>query len=294
MSIDRLPPDDELRPGPVGKETFDLSAYGLPCLKVFGRISSYMTDFVSEMHTHRGVVECLFCGKGHLKFVTPGGEYDLMPGQAFVSRPNEPHAQVMSVYGARVYGAMFSLSPKDWVKSGFTAEEANWVVRRLRALPRLGKPDKAMGTGCNSIHALVKRPPADRVEFTVRIRALVLGIVAALLGMGEAHERSQDVACIEELVREMRAHPERPFAQSELDARARMATTKVVRLFKLATGFPPHAFLLRCRIERIKELLRDCENLESLAQEYGFASRQHLARQFKLVCGLSPREWLSR
>ena len=60
-------------------------------------------------------------------------------------------------------------------------------------------------------------------------------------------------------------------------------------LFKKSTGLSPHKYLLRCRVERSKELLR-CEDL-SLAQvaaRTGFCDQGHLTRHFKRIVGVTP------
>lgn len=63
-------------------------------------------------------------------------------------------------------------------------------------------------------------------------------------------------------------------------------------LFKKSTGMSPHQYLLRCRVERAKELLR-CEDL-SLAQvavRTGFCDHSHLTRHFKRIVGITPRDF---
>jgi AraC family transcriptional regulator len=60
-------------------------------------------------------------------------------------------------------------------------------------------------------------------------------------------------------------------------------------LFKRSTGLTPHQYLVHCRVERAKELLR-CEHL-SLAQvaaRTGFCDQSHLTRHFKRIVGVTP------
>ena len=71
--------------------------------------------------------------------------------------------------------------------------------------------------------------------------------------------------------------------------------TSLLNGFKAATGYTPHAYLVKCRIERAKELL-DCgaKNVTSVAEELGFPSPQHFATQFRNATGLTPSGWRSR
>jgi AraC family transcriptional regulator len=71
------------------------------------------------------------------------------------------------------------------------------------------------------------------------------------------------------------------------------------RMFRKSTGQTPHQFVLRNRIERAKEMLREPEpRALDVAVACGFKTQQHFARVFRHVCGTSPREyrleWWSR
>jgi len=71
------------------------------------------------------------------------------------------------------------------------------------------------------------------------------------------------------------------------------------QMFRKSTGETPHQFLLRHRIERAKEMLRDADSrVLDVAVACGFKTQQHFARVFRRVCGASPtqyrREFLHR
>ena len=66
------------------------------------------------------------------------------------------------------------------------------------------------------------------------------------------------------------------------------------RQFKAATGHPPHDYLVRLRVDRAQELIRHHGRewtMAVIAQETGFADQSHMARHFKRVLGVSPREF---
>jgi len=66
------------------------------------------------------------------------------------------------------------------------------------------------------------------------------------------------------------------------------------RQFKLATGHPPHDYLIRLRVDRAQELMRDHARtwtLAAIANESGFADQSHMARHFKRVLGVTPGEF---
>ncbi|SRR5579883_1558090 len=64
------------------------------------------------------------------------------------------------------------------------------------------------------------------------------------------------------------------------------------RLFKEATGLPPHRYIISRRVERAKLLLTTTnQSLTFIAHEVGFASESHLAMHFKRLTGLLPKHY---
>jgi AraC family transcriptional regulator len=62
------------------------------------------------------------------------------------------------------------------------------------------------------------------------------------------------------------------------------------RLFRRATGESPHQFVLRQRIARARQLLKDTEMpIAIVAVESGFAHQSHLTQVFKRYLGHTPR-----
>jgi AraC-like DNA-binding protein len=64
------------------------------------------------------------------------------------------------------------------------------------------------------------------------------------------------------------------------------------RAFHKSTGLAPHAWLLQCRVDSAKAMLRGGDaSLSTIAQACGFADQSHFARVFTNRVGLSPRAW---
>jgi AraC-like DNA-binding protein len=62
----------------------------------------------------------------------------------------------------------------------------------------------------------------------------------------------------------------------------------LLRAFRRAVGVPPHAFVLRLRVERARMRLARGADISQTALELGFADQSHLSRVFKQVVGMSP------
>lgn len=71
-----------------------------------------------------------------------------------------------------------------------------------------------------------------------------------------------------------------------------LSTAHFSEMFRKSTGETPHQFVLRCRTERAKEILRKAElRVLDVAVACGFKTQQHFARVFRQLCGASPTEY---
>jgi AraC family transcriptional regulator len=65
-----------------------------------------------------------------------------------------------------------------------------------------------------------------------------------------------------------------------------------VRMFRAATGYSPHNYLLNLRLERARELLKNpSRSLIDIALDCGFSSHSHLSRLFHKSVGVTPSDY---
>jgi AraC family transcriptional regulator len=75
----------------------------------------------------------------------------------------------------------------------------------------------------------------------------------------------------------------------ELAQIAGMSPNYFCELFKLSTGLPPYQYILRCRIERAKQYLRDPKiTLACAGAAAGFADQSHFTKVFRRIVGVTP------
>ena len=78
----------------------------------------------------------------------------------------------------------------------------------------------------------------------------------------------------------------------ELAACVHLSPYHFARLFKQSTGIPPHEYVIQQRVEKAKVLLRSgWLSVGEIAQVVGFSDHSKLARHFKRLTGLSPRQF---
>jgi AraC family transcriptional regulator len=78
----------------------------------------------------------------------------------------------------------------------------------------------------------------------------------------------------------------------DLSAVARRSKAHFSRKFKLAVGEPPHAYVVRRRLERACHLMiTSAASLSEIALSVGFSDQAHLCRLFRQAFGQSPASW---
>jgi len=82
---------------------------------------------------------------------------------------------------------------------------------------------------------------------------------------------------------------------SDLAAIARLSRSHFAPAFRATIGEPPHAYLIRRRIERAQELILLTDRpLAQIALDCGLADQPHMTRLFRRVVGMTPGAWRRR
>jgi AraC family transcriptional regulator len=85
---------------------------------------------------------------------------------------------------------------------------------------------------------------------------------------------------------------DRPIHLRDLSAVARRSPAHFSRKFKLAFGEPPHAYVVRRRLEKACQLMMtSVASLSEIALIAGFSDQAHLCRLFRRAFGQSPASW---
>jgi len=136
---------------------------------------------------------------------------------------------------------------------------------------------------------------------------------AFVWGAPTAHKQALLIACLRELVvrhailaaaPEPRKNPAveaareaiaaSPGAWVPLDELAHLAGLSphhFLRVFKAATGLPPHAYQMQQAIEHAKALLTEGLPISQAALDAGFADQSHFSRCFRQFTGATPRQY---
>ncbi|SFU93222.1 Helix-turn-helix domain-containing protein [Methylobacterium sp. UNCCL125] len=91
------------------------------------------------------------------------------------------------------------------------------------------------------------------------------------------------------------AHIELPITLEAMAAESAVTVRQLCRIFRAATGYPPHRYILLRRIERAKLLIRnDQMSLQEIALAVGFAHQAHMTDTFRRLAGASPSHFRNK
>ena len=271
--------------------TEGLEVDGVPWIPLIGRNSFLRTVTPSSWHTHNGCIELVYCKHGTCEYESRGKVYRLTPGRVFVSRPNEAHRMMSNPKGLATFYLLFKVPGARQLP--ILDREVRFIERKLRKLPRLFDGGPRTGSHFVRLFRLLGQSFGDKAERRLRIFSTSLSLLLSIIDASEEPMVNGGSSRILDLAEEIRKNPEKDYPIESLATKINFSPSSLLAGFKAATGYTPHAYVVKCRIERAKEMLKTGEmRVPDIAEELGFPSPQHFATQFRNATGASPKEWL--
>ena len=277
------------------RRVVDLRRAGVPFVPLASRTVCRSTRSGPALHVHKNLTEIVYCVRGRLAFETAEHVYPFLPGDVFVSGPDQPHALRLCLKGAFVYRLLVAWPSRGRSLPGLTTDETAALARVLKS------PDRRLFPAVPDVRKLfdrlfeLEREPelGARHERRAALRLCALELLLAFSRSSRLKAERSPSSGIRELVEQMAENPVRDYDVAAM-ARALKQTPAAFRAaFKRAVGLPPHAYLIVCRIEAVKRKMSENPGASptALAMDFGFSSVPHLATSFKRVTGMTYSEW---
>ncbi len=264
-------------------------ASGVPVLGLT-RHTRYVNP-VTE-HVHPGILEFGLCLRGALTLSSEGRIHRIMPGQLFVNQPGISHRLTAQPRGLFLYWMHIRVDTRDkHALLKLSKREAHTLCDKLRELPlTVSAPSQHVRQAFLRLFQQYDSSPGFYRAFCVRQACLTL--LLDLLACSAARDQPTDSDRIQVIIAQMRQSPERVYIIDDLARQAALSPSHFINRFKLVTGLPPIHFLMDCRADAAKRLLRTTDrSITEIGLSLGFASSQHFATQFKRATGVTPRAW---
>ena len=265
----------------------DLTPLGIPNIPCIG-VNRFVARHAPILHQHDGCVEILFNFSGVCEYMVRGVPYALRSSDVLVVPPNTEHSIVEYPKKLQTFALLV-----DFGRAPFPClapDEADWLRRQLLALPTCF-PAGRCGLKERFLRVLnLAETGSGTTGGRVALRTAVLDLLMTLLAAAARPLRQPANQRLRELAERMERSPEADYPLSRLVRDYGLSANALIAQFRVLTGHTPHAYLLRCRVERAKCLLPD-HTSAAVARMLGFPSPQHFATQFKRETGLTPRAW---
>lgn len=277
------------------RRVVDLTPLGFPEIPVLGMNRVTRTGTTAALHRHRDCFEITFCLRGGAKFDCNDRVCALKPGMVFITTAKDAHRLRENEKGTRLYWMFLRVPKSRKAVLGLPSSESLDLLARLSELARcpflVGEEVRRAFGEMFAAYDDVDSPPSVR-SFRMRVAALRL-LSAIAYGSDGADGARRDGPLVS-IIEEMRRHPEGEYGTAWLVNRTHLSPNTILARFRRLTGLPPHAFLVKCRIRKAKELLRrKARTVTRVAFELGFASSQHFSFVFSQETGMSPSAWVS-
>ncbi len=171
------------------------------------------------------------------------------------------------------------------------------VVRKMGAL--LHRPLKQGGLPSQLylaeqiVQVIVRH--SGTADATYQLQHLLYGMIASHWGQPVAMDAmlSHEIAKVVDALRAN--HYKDNLSLAEMAAISRMPMETFRKRFVAEVGMPPLSYVLHCKMERAKELLRDQNySVRQAGVEVGMQDPYHFSKQFKHIVGISPSAFMKQ
>lgn len=247
---------------------------------VEAREASYRRE-AFRTHTHAAYSVGLVLS-GSTRFSLGGKPCEARAGQMVLIPPDTPHACNPETGAAMAY-RMFYLAPA-WVAAAAGGQ--------LPALPPV-VDDPGLFDAWDGLFSAIAQG-ARRESRQALLLACLRGLVERHASQaGPAGAPQPENPAVARAREQIAASPGQFLPLDELARSAGLSRCHFVRVFKAATGLPPHAYQLQQAVEQAKALLAGGAAISQAALDAGFADQSHFSRLFREFTGATPGQYLA-
>lgn len=174
---------------------------------------------------------------------------------------------------------------------------APMVVRKMGALLHMplkqGALPSQMYLAKQIVQVMVRHD--GTADATYQLQHLMYGMLASHWGQPVAMDAmlSHEIAKVVDTLRANKYKDN--FSLAEMAAISRMPMETFRKRFVSEVGMPPLSYVLHCKMERAKELLREQDyTVRQAGIEVGMQDPYHFSKQFKNIVGISPSAFMKQ
>jgi len=237
------------------------------------------------LHHHRNLVEFYYVDKGRVTVSLGGERHMLGQGQGIFLLPGRNHA---------IEGAVGT--PTNVLVIHFAADKAIRMIPDIRRIA--GFPLTPGAEGFRLLGDLARNVSTGGKYVHLKVGANLLELIVELVdSRADAPARPRSAAGIPpgrgglagQVERYVRENYRKNLPLALIARELHFSVSTLVHRYRKETGETPHRLVLRCRMERAKELLRNSGiPVKTVAHESGFSSAVSFIRGFRSLEKMTP------
>ncbi|GAA3413534.1 helix-turn-helix transcriptional regulator [Paenibacillus hodogayensis] len=217
-------------------------------------------------------------------------ETDLFPGMFVYSSPGNWVQFVSSKHDPlQFYSVMFNFALVKW--EGWNIPSLHRDEREL-PLPTISnlKPKNLATTIVQQMHAYWSN---KKVGYEWKVNLGFKNLIAELISK-QIQAKGEDAALdiVNTVISYINEHYHETIDRSSLSEYVSLSHSHLSLLFKKYTGWSPVQYIIKIRMDKAKELLRDTrKSISTIACEVGYTDPFYFSRVFTKHTGLAPRDY---
>lgn len=151
------------------------------------------------------------------------------------------------------------------------------------------------GRAARRIFRMLEREPALTTSSAICLRHLVSTLLIETASSLDSPRALAGEDVMSQVMGWARSHCSEDLSIADLVRISGYSRTRLFTLFEAKSGLAPNDFILRCRVEKAKRMMREGRQpLVRVAPACGFQSSSYFSTVFRKYTGVSPSQWLAR
>ncbi|WP_417826948.1 AraC family ligand binding domain-containing protein [Thalassospira povalilytica] len=230
---------------------------------------------------------------GAEQFMTRGTNYVASRGQLLMMNPMQVHDGGPASDDGYQYQIMF-IAPEIF---GDLVRELSPTNTGLPFFGNCVVDDRELHLQLQQLHRMFRPDLSATTSLLERDSQLLYSVARLALRHADAppfvYRPGSEDKRVQTVIDYMAAHLDENIALEDLATITGLSRFHLLRVFREATGLPPHAYFNHMRLRRAKRMLFDGATIADAAAATGFADQSHLNRHFKTMWGVSPGAFIA-
>lgn len=227
---------------------------------------------------------------GVQRFACQRDRYITPPRGLIVINPGEAHTGEAAASTGFHYRALYpEVSDVQAVANEIRQSERWSSITDLPYFATRVIHDSALFSGWNALHHDLETGDLPRLEQQSRYRMLLAALIRRYASLTTASTpRQRENASVRRVRDYLHAHYAEDVSLDTLAKLVNWTPYTLIRVFRVTTGLPPHAYLEGVRVRQAQMLIQQCHPLSDVAYRTGFSSQSHFTTTFRRVLGVTP------